>query len=143
MVTAVQDGQAPPADTISAGSDEEEKVLQQKTNIKQRGCTGVFMTCVWFSALVFFLLLKTGRERQASLCSWNGTLFYRQERNGCVLHFAVRLASVSLAWKLPADERALREGRTELLGFAFLLTMVAHQPCFRHWMQRFLFLSEE
>lgn len=46
QVTAVQDCQALPADTISAGSDEEESVLQQKTNIKQRGCTGVFLTCV-------------------------------------------------------------------------------------------------
>lgn len=34
QVTAVQDCQALPADTASAGSDEEENVLQQKTNIK-------------------------------------------------------------------------------------------------------------
>lgn len=52
QVTAVQDCQALPADTTAAGSDEEEKVLQQKT--EQRGCAGVFLTCVWFSAFGFF-----------------------------------------------------------------------------------------
>lgn len=78
QVTAVQDCQALPADTISAGSDEEENVLQQRTNIKQRGWTGVFLTCC-FSTCVSFLF-KSGRERQPFLWSWNATLLYRQER---------------------------------------------------------------
>lgn len=41
-------------------------------------------------------------------------------KNGCVLHFGIRLASVSQAWKLPADEIALR-GQNLVGGFCLLI----------------------
>lgn len=80
QVTAVQDCQALPVDTVS---DEEEKVLQQKTNIKQRGCTGVFLTCVWFSAFGFFSFLRL--EGKGSCSSGPGMPPYCADKEGMVV----------------------------------------------------------
>lgn len=79
----MQDYQALAADTISAGSDEEEKVLQQKTNRAARVYWSIADLCLVFCFCFFFSFLSL--EGIGSQSSGPGMPPYCTDKKGMVV----------------------------------------------------------